>query len=228
VIVDLETLAREAGERLEEATPQEVLRWAADTFGARFCVSSSMGDGVLASLAASVIPGVEVVFLDTGYHFPETLGTRDAVAQVYDVTVRTVLPLLTVAQQDAEHGAELWRRDPDACCAMRKVEPLSRALADVDAYATGLRRDEASTRAGTPVVEWDAKRGKVQVNPIARWTQADVDAYVAENGILVNPLHEDGYLSIGCAPCTRRVAPGEDARSGRWADSSKTECGLHV
>jgi phosphoadenosine phosphosulfate reductase len=228
VVVDLEALAREAGERLEEATPQEVLRWAADTFGARFCVSSSMGDGVLASLAASVIPGVEVVFLDTGYHFPETLGTRDAVAQVYDVTVRTVLPLLTVAQQDAEHGAELWRRDPDASCAKRKVEPLSRALADVDAYATGLRRDEASTRAGTPVVEWDAKRGKVKVNPIARWTQADVDAYVAENGILVNPLHEDGYLSIGCAPCTRRVAPGEDARSGRWADSSKTECGLHV
>jgi phosphoadenosine phosphosulfate reductase len=228
VIVDLETLAREAGERLEEATPQEVLRWAADTFGPRFCVSSSMGDGVLASLAASVSPGVDVVFLDTGYHFPEPLGTRDAVAQVYDVTVRTVLPLLSVAEQDAEHGAELWRRDPDACCAMRKVEPLSRALADVDAYATGVRRDEAPTRAGTRVVEWDAKRGKVKVNPIARWTQDDVDAYVAEHGILVNPLHEDGYPSIGCAPCTRRVAPGEDARAGRWADSSKTECGLHV
>jgi phosphoadenosine phosphosulfate reductase len=228
VIVDLETLAREAGDRLEQATPQEVLRWAADTFGARFCVSSSMGDGVLPSLAASVIPGVEVVFLDTGYHFPETLGTRDAVAQVYDVSVRTVLPLLSVAEQDAQHGAELWRRDPDACCAMRKVEPLSRALADVDAYATGVRRDEAPTRAGTKVVEWDAKRGKVKVNPIARWTQDDVDAYVAEHGILVNPLHEDGYPSIGCAPCTRRVAPGEDARAGRWADSSKTECGLHV
>ena len=228
MIVDLETLAREAGERLEEASPQEVLRWAADTFGPRFCVSSSMGDGVLPSLAASVVPGVDVVFLDTGYHFPETLGTRDAVAQVYDVTVRTVLPLLSVAEQDAEHGAELWRRDPDACCAMRKVEPLSRALADVDAYATGVRRDEAPTRAGTRVVEWDAKRGKVKVNPIARWTQDDVDAYVAEHGILVNPLHEDGYPSIGCAPCTRRVAPGEDARAGRWADSSKTECGLHV
>jgi phosphoadenosine phosphosulfate reductase len=208
VIVDLETLAREAGERLEEASPQEVLRWAADTFGTRFCVSSSMGDAELPSLAAAVVPGVDVVFLDTGYHFPETLGTRDAVAQVYDVTVRTVLPLLSVAEQDAEHGAELWRRDPDACCAMRKVEPLSRALADVDAYATGVRRDEAPTRAGTRVVEWDAKRGKVKVNPIARWTQDDVDAYVAEHGILVNPLHEDGYPSIGCAPCTRRVAPG--------------------
>ncbi|HUR13193.1 MAG TPA: phosphoadenylyl-sulfate reductase [Mycobacteriales bacterium] len=226
--MDLQTLAREAGERLEQATPQEVLRWAADTFGSRFCVSSSMGDGVLASLAASVVPGVEVVFLDTGYHFPETLGTRDAVAQVYDVRVRTVLPLLSVPQQDAAHGPELWRRDPDACCAMRKVEPLSRALAEVDAYATGIRRDEAATRAATPVVEWDAKRGKVKVNPIARWTQADVEAYVAANGVLVNPLHQDGYPSIGCAPCTRRVAPGEDARAGRWADSAKTECGLHV
>jgi phosphoadenosine phosphosulfate reductase len=226
--VDLETLAREAGERLEEATPQEVLRWAADTFGDRFCVSSSMGDGVLASLAASVVPGIDVVFLDTGYHFAETLGTRDAVAQVYDVKVRTVLPLLTVAQQDAEHGAELWRRDPDACCAMRKVEPLKRAREDVDAYATGIRRDESPTRESTPVVEWDATRGKVKVNPLARWTQDDVDAYVAEHGILVNPLQYDGYPSIGCAPCTRRVSAGEDPRAGRWADSSKTECGLHV
>jgi phosphoadenosine phosphosulfate reductase len=225
---DGETLAHAAAQRLEEATPQEVLRWAADTFGARFCVSSSMGDGVLASLAASVVPGIEVVFLDTGYHFPETIGTRDAVAQVYDVKVRTMLPLLTVAQQDAEHGAELWRRDPDACCAMRKVEPLGRALEDFDAYASGIRRDEAPTRAGTPVVEWDAKRGKVKVNPLARWTQDDVNAYVEEHGILVNPLHADGYPSIGCAPCTRRVGAGQDARAGRWADSDKTECGLHV
>jgi phosphoadenosine phosphosulfate reductase len=226
--VDLQTLAREAGERLEEATPQEVLRWAADTFGDRFCVSSSMGDGVLASLAASVVPGIEVVFLDTGYHFAETIGTRDAVAQVYDVKVRTVLPLLTVAQQDAEHGAELWRRDPDSCCAMRKVEPLARALKDMDAYATGIRRDEAPTRADTPVVEWDEKRGKVKVNPLARWSQDDVDAYVEEHGILVNPLQYDGYPSIGCAPCTRRVSQGEDPRAGRWSGSPKTECGLHV
>jgi phosphoadenosine phosphosulfate reductase len=187
-----------------------------------------MGDGVLASLAADVKPGIDVVFLDTGYHFPETIGTRDAVAQVYDVNVRTVLPLLTVAEQDAKHGAELWRRDPDACCALRKVEPLGRALADVDAYATGIRRDEAPTRAGTAVVEWDAKRGKVKVNPIARWTQDDVDAYIEERGILVNPLQYDGYPSIGCAPCTRRVSAGEDPRAGRWAGSPKTECGLHV
>ncbi len=228
MVVDLEALARDAGERLEQASPHQVLRWAAETFGSRFCVSSSMGDGVLASLAASVVPGIEVVFLDTGYHFAETIGTRDAVAQVYDVRVRTVLPRLSVPEQDAEHGAELWRRDPDACCAMRKVEPLARALADVDAYATGIRREESPTREATPVIEWDAKRGKVKVNPIVRWTQDDVDAYVTQNGILVNPLHYDGYPSIGCAPCTRRVAPGEDARAGRWSDSAKTECGLHL
>ena len=144
------------------------------------------------------------------------------------MNVRTVLPLLSVTEQDAEHGAELWRRDPDACCAMRKVEPLRRALADVDAYATGIRRDESPTRQDTPVVEWDATRGKVKVNPLARWTQDDVDAYVSENGILVNPLQYDGYPSIGCAPCTRRVEAGEDPRAGRWADSAKTECGLHV
>jgi phosphoadenosine phosphosulfate reductase len=226
--VDLETLAVEAARDLEDATAQEVLRWGVDTFGDRFVITSSMGDGVLASLAASVASGVDVVFLDTGYHFAETIGTRDAVAQVYDVNVRTVLPLLSVAQQDDRHGAELWRRDPDACCALRKVEPLERALADYDAYASGIRRDESPTRAGTAVVEWDSRRGKVKVNPVARWTQADLDAYVADHGILVNPLLDDGYPSIGCAPCTHRVAPGEDPRSGRWKGSQKTECGLHT
>jgi phosphoadenosine phosphosulfate reductase len=226
--VDLKTMAQEAARDLEGKTPQEILRWAVDTFGDLFCVSSSMGDGVLSSLAASVKPGVDVVFLDTGYHFPETIGTRDAVDQVYDVNVRTVLPLLSVNQQDAQYGSELWRRDPDACCAMRKVEPLNRALADYDAYASGIRRDEAESRAGTRVVEWDEKRGKVKVNPLAGWTQDDVDAYVEENGILVNPLAYDGYPSIGCAPCTHRVAEGDDPRSGRWKGTQKTECGLHV
>ncbi|MCW2498815.1 MAG: phosphoadenylyl-sulfate reductase [Frankiales bacterium] len=226
--MDHKSLALAAARDLEDATAQDVLRWAIDTFGDRFVISSSMGDGVLASLAASVASGVDVVFLDTGYHFPETIGTRDAVAQVYDVNVRTVLPLLSVTQQDEQYGAELWRRDPDACCAMRKVEPLSRALAGYDAYASGVRRDESPTRAGTGVVEWDDRRGKVKVNPIARWTQAELDAYVEANGILVNPLVDDGYPSIGCAPCTHRVAPGEDPRSGRWKGSQKTECGLHA
>ena len=224
----MQQLAEQAGRDLEGASPQEVLRWAHDTFGDRFVIASSMGDGLLASLAAGVAPGVDVLFLDTGYHFAETIGTRDAVAQVYDVTVRTMLPLLTVAEQDVAHGERLYERDPNACCALRKVEPLARGLAPYDAWASGIRRDEATTRRDIGVVEWDDRRQMVKVNPIAAWSQADVDAYVAEHGVLVNPLAYDGYPSIGCAPCTRRVAPGEDPRSGRWAGTSKTECGLHV
>jgi phosphoadenosine phosphosulfate reductase len=226
--VDLKQTAEQAGRDLESASAQDVLRWAVDTFGDGFAIASSMGDGLLAHLAGSVARGVNILFLDTGYHFAETIGTRDAVASSYDVNVRTVLPLLTVTQQDQENGAELWRRDPATCCAMRKVEPLARALEPYTAWASGIRRDEAVTRRDTRVVEWDDKRGMVKVNPIATWTQADVDAYVAEHGVLVNPLTYDGYPSIGCAPCTARVAPGEDPRSGRWAGQSKVECGLHV
>ena len=226
--MDLQQLAEQAGRDLDGASAQDVLRWAVDEFGDGFAIASSMGDGLLAHLAASVAPGVDILFLDTGYHFAETIGTRDAVAASYDVNVRTVLPLLTVAQQDAEHGPELWNRDPTACCAMRKVEPLARALEPYVAWASGIRRDEAVTRRDAREVEWDAKRGKVKVNPIVAWTQADVDAYVAEHGVLVNPLAYDGYPSIGCAPCTHRVAPGEDPRSGRWSGQAKTECGLHI
>jgi phosphoadenosine phosphosulfate reductase len=224
----LRGLAERAGRELETASAQDVLRWAHETFGDRFAIASSMGDGLLAHLASTAAPGAHVLFLDTGYHFAETLGTRDAVAATYDVQVRTVLPLLSVAQQDAEHGAELWRRDPGACCAMRKVEPLARALEPYVAWASGIRRDEAETRRDAGVVEWDAKRAMVKVNPIATWTQEQVDAYVAEHGVLVNPLAYEGYPSIGCAPCTRRVEPGEDPRAGRWAGSAKTECGLHL
>ncbi|WP_432011687.1 phosphoadenylyl-sulfate reductase [Streptomyces cucumeris] len=224
---DLATLAERAGRDLEDAPALDILRWAADTFGARFCVTSSMEDAVVAHLASRAFPGVDVVFLDTGYHFPETIGTRDAVAAVMDVNVITLTPRRTVAEQDAEYGPRLHDRDPDRCCALRKVAPLEEGLREYDAWATGLRRDESPTRAGTPVVGWDARRQKVKVSPIARWTQDDVDAYVTEHGVLTNPLLMDGYPSVGCAPCTRRVLEGEDARSGRWAGSTKTECGLH-
>ncbi|OPF76615.1 phosphoadenosine phosphosulfate reductase [Streptomyces antioxidans] len=223
----LEGLAERAGHELEGAPALDILRWAADTFGPRFCVTSSMEDAVVAHLASRAFPGVDVVFLDTGYHFPETIGTRDAVAAVMDVNVITLTPRRTVAEQDAEHGPRLHDRDPDLCCALRKVQPLEEGLREYDAWATGLRRDESPTRAGTPVVGWDDRRRKVKISPIARWTQADVDAYVAEHGVLTNPLLMDGYPSIGCAPCTRRVLEGEDNRSGRWAGSNKTECGLH-
>lgn len=225
---DLRALAEQAGRDLEDASALEILQWAVDTFGARFCVTSSMEDAVVSHLASRVRKGVDVVFLDTGYHFEETIGTRDAVEAVMDVNVITLSPTRTVAEQDAEFGPKLHDRDPDLCCRMRKVEPLERGLKDYLAWATGLRRDESPTRANTPVVGWDEKRQKVKVSPIARWTQDDVDAYVAEHGVLTNPLLMDGYASVGCAPCTRRVLEGEDARAGRWAGRGKTECGLHA
>ena len=204
------------------------LRWARQAFGDRLVVASSMGDEVLVHLASVAAPGVDVLFLDTGYHFAETLGTRDAVATTYDVTVRTVLPLITVEQQTAEHGPDLWSRDPDACCAIRKVEPLERGLSGYDAWATGMRREDAPTRSDIDVVGWDTRRDKVKLNPLAAWTQADVDRYAEEHGVLLNPLRQLGYASIGCEPCTRPVAAGEDPRSGRWSGTGKTECGLQT
>ena len=225
---ELRRLAERAGRELEDASALEILRWTADTFGDRYCVTSSMADAVVAHLASRVTPGVHVLFLDTGYHFPETIGTRDAVEAVMDVTVRTLTPAQTVAEQDATYGPRLYERDPDLCCALRKVRPLEEGLAPYDAWVTGLRRDESPSRAHTPVVGWDARRQKVKVSPIARWTQEQVESYIAEHGVLTNPLLADGYPSIGCAPCTRRVRAGEDVRAGRWAGRAKTECGLHT
>ncbi|MEV1010260.1 phosphoadenylyl-sulfate reductase [Streptomyces sp. NPDC049881] len=224
---ELRLLAERAGHDLEDAPALDILRWAAGTFGPRLCVTASMADAVVAHLAARARPGIDVVFLDTGYHFPETIGTRDAVAAVMDVNVISLTPRQSVAEQDAEYGPKLHDRDPDLCCALRKVRPLAEGLAGYDAWATGLRRDESPSRADTPVVSWDERRGKVKIAPIARWTEEDVDAYVAEHGVLTNPLLQDGYTSVGCAPCTRRTLAGEDARAGRWAGLAKTECGLH-
>ncbi len=204
------------------------LRWAGETFGDGFAITSSMADGLLAHLASRAVPGVHVVFLDTGYHFAETIGTRDWIGSVLPITLVNATPERTVAEQDAEHGPALHDRDPDLCCSLRKVQPLARALAGYSAWGSGVRRDESPTRAGTRVVDWDAKRGMVKVNPLAAWTQDDVDAYLAEHRVPVNPLQEVGYASIGCAPCTRPVAPGEDPRAGRWAGRGKTECGLHL
>ncbi len=223
---ELERLAISAGRDLEDASAAQILQWAAGTFGTRFALSASMADGVLSHVAGQAIPGVDVLFLDTGYHFAETLGTRDAVDAVYPVNVRTIKPELLVHEHEADYG-RLYETDPDICCAIRKVWPLERALRDYVAWGSGVRRSESASRAHTPVVAWDARRGKVKVSPLARWTDEQVDAYVAEHGVLVNPLREIGYTSIGCAPCTRPVKDGEDARAGRWAGSGKTECGLH-
>ena len=224
---ELRDLVRHAGAELELAPAEVIIEWAAATFGERFCVTSSMGDAVLAHLAARVVPGIDVVFLDTGYHFAETIGTRDAVEATLPVTMLTITPVQTVAEQDAAYGKDLFARDPDLCCALRKVQPLERALQGYDAWATGLRRAETQNRVIAPVIGWDAKKGKVKVSPLARWSDEEVERYIAENDVLVNPLQDDGYPSIGCAPGTRRVAAGEDPRSGRWAGTAKTECGIH-
>lgn len=226
-MTDMESVARTAGQDLEDATAAEVLSWASDTFGDRLCVSSSMGDAVVIHLASQVRPGIDVLFLDTGYHFAETLGTRDAVAAVYPVNLVNITPDLTVAEQDAKYGSRLYDRAPDRCCAMRKVAPLDEALAPYDAWVSGIRRDETRFREGVPHVDWDSRRGKVKVNPLARWTDRDVEAYIERHGVLVNPLRYEGYPSIGCAPCTRPVQLGEDPRAGRWSGQSKTECGIH-
>ena len=225
---ELETLARDAAVALEGAPAEEIAKWATDTFGDRFCVTSSMADAVVASIFSRVSPGVDVVFLDTGLHFPETLKVRDTVAATMNVNVRSIRPRRTVGQQDGEYGPRLFARNPDECCFLRKVEPLERALSDYDAWATGLRRDESPTRANTPVVAFDAKKGKVKVNPIAAWTQTDVDRYISRWNVPVNELFKKGYGSVGCWPCTRTTKAGEDPRAGRWAMFEKTECGLHV
>ena len=224
---ELRELVSHVGAELELAPAEHIIEWAVATFGDRFCVTSSMGDAVLADLASKVAPGIDVVFLDTGYHFAETLGTRDAVAATLPVNLISITPKQTVEEQDAAHGKDLFRSDPDQCCALRKVAPLAESLASYDAWATGLRREETHHRVIAPVVGWDARKGKVKVSPLARWTDEQVDQYIADNNVLVNPLVYDGYPSIGCAPCTRRVAPGEDPRSGRWAGTGKTECGIH-
>jgi phosphoadenosine phosphosulfate reductase len=226
-IEELKAIVSHVGAELELAPAEDIIEWAVATFGARFCITSSMGDAVLSDLASKVAPGIDVVFLDTGYHFVETIGTRDAVAATLPVNLLTITPAQSVAEQDAEYGPDLYKRDPDLCCALRKVAPLKESLAEYDAWATGLRRAETHNRVIAPVVGWDDKKQKVKVSPLARWTDDQVEKYIAENGVLVNPLQYDGYPSIGCWPCTQRVAPGEDPRSGRWAGTNKTECGIN-
>ncbi|WIY02045.1 phosphoadenylyl-sulfate reductase [Amycolatopsis mongoliensis] len=225
---DYKTLAERASKELADATADEAIRWTVETFGDDFIVASNMQDAVLIDLATKVKSDVDVLFLETGYHFPETIGTRDAVQTVYPgVKIVNAQAGQSVAEQDAEYGEKLHDRDPALCCNLRKVVPLRKTLANYSAWVTGVRRVDAPTRANTPIVTWDDRNGLVKVNPIAAWTDDEFNGYIREHGILENPLVSIGYLSIGCAPCTARVEPGQDPRSGRWAGQSKTECGLH-
>lgn len=226
-VTDLRALAERAGHELAEATADEALAWTTQTFGDRFIVASNMQDAVLVHLAYQHKRDIDVLFLETGYHFPETIGTRDAVEVVYpELRVVNAEAKQSVADQEAEFG-QLNVIDPAQCCFLRKVVPLRETLAGYDAWVTGVRRVDAPTRANTPIVQWDERNGLVKVNPIAAWSDDEFNSFIADNGILENTLVGAGYPSIGCAPCTAKPLPGQDARSGRWAGQSKTECGLH-
>ena len=219
----LKMRALRAGEDLDGAPAEEILGWAVDEFGTKLVVAASMAEAVLVDMLAKIRSDVPVVFVDTGFHFAETVGTRDAVAATYNLPLISVSPQLTVVGQNAVHGPRLYERDPDLCCRMRKVVPLDRALAPYRAWAAGSRRAESASRKNMRVVDWDARRGKVKVHPLANWTDDDVARYVEENNVIVNPLLSDGYDSVGCWPCTQRG----NGRDGRWVGSTKTECGIH-
>ena len=225
---DLRELAEQGAKDLDGATAVDLLRWADEHFASEYVVASNMQDAVLIDMAAKVRPGVDVLFLDTGYHFAETIGTRDAVSEVYDVNVINVTPEHSVAEQDALLGKNLFARDPNECCRLRKVAPLGKALQGYSAWVTGLRRVEAPTRANAPLISFDAAFGLVKINPLATWDERAVWRYISDHDVPYNPLLARGYTSIGCMPCTRQVDAGEEARAGRWSGFDKTECGLHV
>ncbi len=216
---DLDLDLAAINERLAGCDAREIVAWALETFGNRLVVTASMADTVLVHLATSIDPDVEVVFLDTGFHFAETISTLRRAQSRYRLNLRV---------ERADPGApDLFSVGTEGCCAVRKVALLDRALAGKAAWMTGVRREEAATRADTPIVSLD-KRGVVKICPLADWTGADVETYIAEHDVVVNPLTFEGYPSIGCWACTEPVIEGEDARSGRWKGSEKTECGLHL
>jgi phosphoadenosine phosphosulfate reductase len=212
--LELEELALE----METWPAERVVEWAIEAFGGRIAVAASMADTVLVHMATQIDPDVEVVFLDTGFHFSETLVTLRRAQSKYRLNLRV--------ERAAPDAPDLFEVGTDGCCAARKVALLDRALIDKDAWMTGVRRSEASTRATTSILSLD-KRGLVKVCPLANWTDEDVDRYIAENDVIVNPLQNEGYPSIGCWPCTEPVLDGEDQRAGRWRGTGKTECGLH-
>ena len=226
--IDLRELAERGAADLAGANADDLLAWTDANFGGNYVEASNMQDAVLVELAAKDRPGVDVLFLDTGYHFVETIGTRDAVEAVYDIHIVNVTPENSVAKQDELFGKDLFAREPNECCRMRKVEPLSKALRGYVAWVTGIRRVEAPTRANAPLISFDRAFGLVKINPLAAWTDEDIQNYIEANDVLVNPLVHEGYPSIGCAPCTAKPVEGADPRSGRWQGLSKTECGLHA
>lgn len=206
------------------------LRWAFDRLGDQVAVVSAFGpEGmVLIDMAARIQPGFRLITINTGFLFPETHRLMAEVEERYAVTIEKVHPRLSPQEQEHVHGEALWKRDPDLCCRLRKVEPLRLELAGLRGWITSIRRDQTANRAGARKLEWDAKFGLVKINPLVDWTAAEIWAYIRNNDVPYNELHDRGYPSIGCTHCTRATAPGEDARAGRWPGFAKTECGLHL
>lgn len=227
-LIEKEALIREKAEEFENASPETVIAWAVHTFpNITFACSFGAEDVVLVDMLQKISPSSDIFYLDTDFHFKETYETRDRLTDKYNLNFIQVKPKLTPDEQAAEHGEEMWKSNPNGCCNIRKVEPLTRILSQYDAWITGIRRDQAPTRANAKKVEYDTKFGLVKFNPLAAWTSDDVWNYIRDNDIIYNPLHDRNYPSIGCEHCTRPVMPGEDPRAGRWAGNEKTECGLH-
>jgi len=215
--------------RLEAKSPQEVLVKAVENYAGGLVLASSFGaeDVVLIDMLHKLAPTMPVFYLDTNKHFTETYATRDKLQERYSKTFIQVLPKLTLAEQASAHGDNLWEKDPNLCCQIRKVEPLQRVLSGYQAWITGIRREQSPTRANAKKVEWDEKFNLVKFNPLADWTDGQVWEYIHANDVPYNPLHDNNYPSIGCSVCTRAVRHGQDPRAGRWAGFEKTECGLH-
>jgi phosphoadenosine phosphosulfate reductase len=226
---DEELQARSAS--LEGKSPQEILRWAVDRYHPGLTMACSFGGPsgmVLLDMMMAIDKSVEVFYLDTDFLFPETYKLRDIAAKKYGFEPAGYMSLLTPQQQASKHGDALWARDPDACCAIRKVEPNHRALAGKRAWISGIRRDQSKTRADVPIVQWDEQFGLLKINALATWNESMVWKYIMDNSVPYNELHDRNYPSIGCTHCTKAVMPGEDPRSGRWQGFDKTECGLHA
>jgi phosphoadenosine phosphosulfate reductase len=215
---------------LKGASAQGILRWAVDTFHTRLTMATAFGaEGCcLIHMLAEIDPGVRIFNLDTGYQFAETLELRERIKRRYGIEVEFIRPEMTVEEYETEHGGPMYRHRPDQCCHDRKILPLRRAVAGYAAWVSAIRGDQTRDRAAAQVVQWDAKFGLVKVNPLLSWTKKDVWQFILDHDVPYNPLHDQGYPSIGCWPCTRPVGAGEDDRAGRWSGMAKKECGLHV
>jgi phosphoadenosine phosphosulfate reductase len=224
------SLVADVQQAAEAWSPQQVLRWSFDTFGNDVAISSAFGaEGmVLIDMASRVHKKFRLFTIDTEFLFPETYNLMDRIEEKYAVEIEKVYSVLSPEAQEREYGAELWSRDPDRCCRLRKVEPLLGKLTELRAWITSIRRDQTSARSGARRIEWDAKFGLVKINPIVDWTSKQVWRYIHDHDVPFNELHNQDYPSIGCTHCTRAVRPGEDPRAGRWPGFSKTECGLHL